>query len=188
MTVNPVTTILISVVIVLAIGVPVIVWLRRRGRSSIDDALAAIAIRSVHDVVVPDGMGGEIHIEHLLLTSKGILVIDVKRYEGVVFASERMDEWSAIGREGRSAFQNPLPNLYNRVAAVRQIVRDIEVRGLLVFPPKADFSKGCPKDVMLPADLLEHYSKPERGELGRVTEAFEPYWETIQNGVRSATS
>lgn len=163
------------------------IWWKRRHRSSIKDAIASIAIERLEDVLVPDGMGGEIHIEHLLLTARGILVVNVKRYDGAIFASERMDQWTAIGSEGRSTFQNPLANLYDRVAAVRELVREIEVAGLLVFPSQADFSKGRPKDVMLPEDLVRTYAKPDAANVGQMTEAFEPHWDRIRSAVRPAS-
>jgi hypothetical protein len=172
----------------LLVGLLLFLWWKRRKRSSIRDALSAIAIERLDDVLVPNGMGGEIHLEHLLLTKRGILVLNVKRYEGVIFASDRMDQWTAIGSDGRSTFQNPLANLYDRVAAVRELVRDIEVAGFLVFPSQADFSKGRPADVVLPEDLVKRYAIPDPTELRSLTEAFEPHWERIRAAVRPASS
>jgi hypothetical protein len=131
-------------------------------------------------------MGGEIHIEHLLLTVGGILVVNVKPYEGVIFASDRMDQWTVIGPTGRSTFPNPLGSLYDRIAAVRQLVRDVDVAGFVVFPALADFSKGRPADVLLPADLLEAYAQTDAADAGRVTSVFGPHWEKIAGSVRPA--
>jgi hypothetical protein len=163
-------------------------WRKRRRPPSIADALAAVAVERLQDVVVPDGLGGEIHIEHLLLTSKGILVVNVKNYAGAVFAGERMDQWTAIDSGGRSTFQNPLPNLHDRVHAVRQLVRDVEVRGLVVFPSTADFSKGRPDDVVLPEDLRTAYAKPDQSDLGRRIEAFGPHWDKIRAAAQPASA
>jgi len=163
-----------------------LVWKKRR-RSTVGRALAAIAVAHIRDVVVPDGIDGEIHIEHLLLTTRGVLVLDVKSYEGVIFASDRMDQWTVMGPAGRSAFNNPLPSLYDRVAAVRQLVRDIEVAGYDVFPSNADFSKGRPADIMMPEDLLGSFAKPEKAELSRMTEAFWPHWERISSVAKPAS-
>lgn len=173
---------------VVLLGLLILRWWRRRNRSSIRDTLSAIAIKRLDDVLVPNGMGGEIHLEHVLLTRRGILILNVKRYEGVIFASDRMDQWTAIGSGGRSTFQNPLANLYDRVAAVRELVRDIEVTGFLVFPSQADFSKGRPADVVLPEDLLNDYSLPDKTDLRSLTEAFEPQWERIREAVRPASA
>jgi hypothetical protein len=132
-------------------------------------------------------MGGEIHIEHLLLTTRGILIINVKRYEGVIFAGDRMDQWTAMGPKGRSVFPNPLGTLYDRVAAVRQLVRDVDVAGFVLFPALADFSKGRPDEVLLPDDLLTAYAKPDKAEIGKLTEAFAPHWEKIRAATRPAS-
>jgi Nuclease-related domain len=175
-----------AVVVALLAGWVMWRWWARRRRSSIRDVLKAIAVDRLENVLVPDGMGGEIHIEHLLLTTRGILVLNVKAYKGVVFASDRMDQWTAIDKGERSTFQNPLPTLYDRVAAVRQIARDLEVAGFVVFPSLADFSKGRPRNVRLPEDLLEEYAKPDKADVGRLTEAFQPYWERIRAAARAA--
>ncbi|MGD8339630.1 MAG: nuclease-related domain-containing protein [Gammaproteobacteria bacterium] len=173
---------------VLLLVVLVWIWRKRRRQPSIADALAAVAVDHLEDIVVPDGLGGEIHLEHLLLTSNGILVVNVKNYEGAIFAGERMDQWTAIGSVGRSTFQNPLPNLHDRVHAVRQLVRDVDVRGLVIFPSTADFSKGRPDEVMLPDDLRTAYAKPDQSDLGRRIEAFGPHWDKIRAAVQPAST
>lgn len=188
MNLDPVLAGALSFAVVVLFGLLLWLWLKRRNRSSIRDAISAVAIDRLDDVLVPDGMGGEIHLEHLLLTARGILVVNVKRYDGVIFASERMDQWTAIGKGGRSTFANPLGNLYDRVAAVRALVRDIEVTGLLIFPGLADFSKGRPRDVLLPQDLVDTYGKPEKSGVEQMNEAFQPHWDRIREAVRPASS
>jgi hypothetical protein len=183
-------TLLAGLAAVLALLIAVALWLRsrRRKRSSIGDALAAIAFDHIEHSLVPDGMGGEIHIEHLLLTARGVLVVDVKRYQGVIFASDRLDSWTAIGPGGgRASFPNPLGNLYDRVAAVRQLVRDIEVTGYVVFPGEADFSKGRPASVALPDDLVEKFAVPEPDEMLRLKDAFSPHWDKLRLALQPAS-
>lgn len=176
----------LALVVVLVAGWLVWRWWRKRRHSSIGDALKAIAVAHLEDVLVPDGMDGEIHIEHLVLTKRGVLVLNIKHYKGVVFASDRMDQWTAIDKGERSTFQNPLSSLYDRVAAIRQLVRDIEVEGFVVFPSLADFSKGRPRDVRQPEDLLQVYARPDKADVDRLTDAFQPHWEKIRQAVRPA--
>jgi Nuclease-related domain len=168
----------IVVVALLVAGLAGLWW--RRRQSDLKRALRGVTVEGLQDVLVPNGMGGHIHIEHLILTARGVLVVDVKRFEGVIFASDRMNEWTVIGEQGRFTFPNPQPTLYDRIAAVRQLVRDVEVAGFVLFPGAADFSKGRPKDVMLPAELVERYKKPERSDLERLTLAYAPHWERIR--------
>jgi len=44
----------------------------------------------------------------------------------------------------RFTFSNPQPALYDRIAAVRQIVRQVPVAGKVVFLDGATFTKGVP--------------------------------------------
>ncbi len=115
-------------------------WRRRRG-PEVKQALESVAIDRVQNVLVPDGMGGHIQVEHLLLTGQGLVVIDAKAFVGTIFASERMEEWTVIGKEGRFTFPNPLGTLYDRVAALRQLVRDVPVVGYVLFAGGADFTE-----------------------------------------------
>lgn len=172
----------------IAVVVGITIWAVRRRESDggIARALRSIAIGSMEDVVVPDGMGGEIHIEHLLLTGRGIVVINVKRFAGTVFASDMMDEWTVISAGDRRSIVNPLRSLYDRVAAVKRLVRDVDVSGFILFPEGADFSKGQPKDVVLPTELIAAYPMPDASDRERVTVAFEPHWERIRAAVESA--
>ena len=157
-----------------------IVLVRRRRRADLGAAVRAVAIDAAHAVLVPNGMGGHIEIEHLLLTVHGVVVVDTKRFEGTIFGSDRMDEWTVMHKHRRFTFSNPQHTLYDRVAAVRRLIRDIPVQGHVVFPPLADFSKGRPREVMLANEFVEHYRRPDRSEIERIKEAFWPYWEQLK--------
>jgi len=183
----PEYSLLIGGALVLVV-VAVVVWRFwfHRGRLTLAQVLGAVAIDRVQDVLLPDGMGGQIQIEHLLLTGSGLLVIDSKAFEGTIFASERMAEWTVIGKQGRFTFPNPLGTLYDRVAALKQLVRDVPVNGLVLFGERADFSKGRPRDVLSPAELMERYARPEKADLERLLVAFAPHWERVKGATEPA--
>ena len=170
---------------ILVLGL-VYLWRRRRPRGGVAEALRAIGVDSLQDILLPDGMGGQIHLQHVLLTVKGLVVLELKTVEGMVFASDRMDEWTVIGRAGRFSFQNPQPALYERVAALRSQARDIPVAGHVLFLEQADFSKGRPTEVIFPDELRARYGKPERAELERLMEAFYPHWEKVLEASKPA--
>jgi len=172
--------------LVVALLVGIVIWRRRERDGGVARALRAIAVDRLEDVLVPDGMGGEIHIEHLVLTGRGVVVVNVKPFQGAVFASDRMNEWTVIRDGHRSAIANPLGSLHDRVAAVRALVRDVDVAGFVLFPDGADFSKGQPKDVTLPAALITAYPLPDASDRERVTVAFQPHWERIRAAADAA--
>ena len=169
-----------AIVVILAVRY----WRRRRG--DVLAALREVAVESLDNVLVPDGMGGHIQVEQLVLTAQGIIVVDVKRYEGVIFGSDRMNEWTVISRRRRFTFPNPQNTLYDRVAAVKQLVRDVNVVGYVLFPETADFSKGRPKDVILPRELAERHKKPDKSATERLGLAFAHHWERIREAVEPA--
>ena len=154
-------------------------WFKRRRGESMASVIKAITIDSRTDVTVPDGNGGLIHLEHLLLTAKGLVVLDTKTVTGIIFASDKLAEWTAIEKQQRFAFRNPQPALLDRVAAVRLLANAIPVMGHVAFLAAADFSKGRPTHVIHPDELLERYGKPGHAELERVIDAFSPQWEQV---------
>ena len=160
-----------------------LVWRRRNG-PEVARALEAVAIDRLQNVLVPDGMGGHIQVEHLLLTGQGLVVIDAKAFVGTIFASERMAEWTVIGKQGRFTFPNPLGTLYDRVAALRQLVRDVPVAGYVLFAGAADFTKGRPRDVLSAAELVERYRRPDQADLEQLLVAFAPHWDRVKAAIQ----
>ena len=172
--------------IVAALLVLTLVKRWRRSRGGLEQTLRTIAVDSLQDILLPDGMGGQIHLQHVLLTAKGLVVLELKTVKGMVFAGDRMDEWTVIGRARRFAFQNPQRALYDRVAALKTQARDLPVTGHILFLDEADFSKGRPAHVIFPNELRARYGKPERVELERLMEAFYPHWEKVQAASKPA--
>ena len=159
-----------------------LIWVMRsrRGKARFHRYLKGVSVDMLSDVLIPNGMGGEIHLDRLLLTAKGLVVVDLKEVEGTVFGSDRMDDWTVITDDRRFTFPNPQPALYDRVAAVKSLVSEVPVNGHVLFSERADFSKGRPKHVVHPKELLDRYRKPARSELLSKTDAFRPHWEQLR--------
>ena len=122
---------------------------RRARRKSLLVRLERVAFAAAHQVLVPDGMGGFIHIDHILLTPRGILVLDTRRVTGLIFGGDQMSDWTVMGRGHRYTFDNPQPALYDRIAAVKALVGDAPVEGRLLFSNVGKFTKGIPKWVLM---------------------------------------
>jgi len=160
-----------------------LIWLLYRfvkGRGSkLEQVLRDIAYERVHDLVIPNGDDGEILIDQLLLTSQGLLVLELKDVEGAVFGSDKMEDWTVISAERRYTFPNPQHSLYDRIAAVRQIVRQVPVAGRILFLDGAEFSKGMPGLVSTLDQLLEEFGEKNKKGAQVKVEAFMPHWELI---------
>ena len=145
---------------VIAIGVAAVLLLvvgyfglrayqRRARRRALLKRLERIAFEAAHQVLVPDGMGGFIHVDHLLLTPRGVLVLDTRRVAGLIFGGDQMSDWTVMGRGRRYTFDNPQPALYDRIAAVKALVGEVPVEGRLLFSNAGKFTKGFPKWVLM---------------------------------------
>ena len=151
-----------------------------RGRGSkLDQVLREISYERVHDLVIPNGDDGEILIDQLLLTSQGLLILELKDVEGAVFGSDKMEDWTVISAQRRYTFPNPQHGLYDRIAAVRQIVRQVPVAGRVLFLDGAEFSKGMPGLVSTLDLLLEEFGEKNKKGAQVKVEAFMPHWELI---------
>jgi hypothetical protein len=122
---------------------------RRARRLELLARLERIAYEAVHQVQVPDGMGGFFHIDHLLLTPRGLLILDTRRVSGLIFGGDQMSDWTVMARGRRYTFDNPQPALYDRIAAVKALVGEIPVEGRLLFSNLGKFTKGIPKWVLM---------------------------------------
>jgi threonine synthase len=122
---------------------------RRARRRALLARLDRVAYEAVHQVQVPDGMGGYFHIDHLLLTARGLLILDTRRVPGLIFGGDQMSDWTVLARGRRFTFDNPQPALYDRIAAVKALVGEMPVEGRLLFSNLGKFTKGIPKWVLM---------------------------------------
>jgi hypothetical protein len=137
-------------------------WARRTRRKRLLKRLSRISYEAAHQVLVPDGMGGHFHVDHLLLTARGLVVLDMRRVGGVIFGGDQMTEWTVMTRSRRTTFENPQPPLYDRVAAVKALAGDCAVEGRLVFSTDGKFAKGMPKWVVTLAGLDVEFPPADR--------------------------
>lgn len=150
-----------------------------RARRAIDAAIASIAYEMLKNVLLPNGNGGQIHINYLLLTQRGVLVVDLLDLPGAVFGGEQMLEWAAIGKKRRYTFANPQHALYDRMAAVKQLIGDVPVEGRVIFTLRSDFPKGKPRHVVRIDDLADDFPIVDRVR-GNITAAFGDVWDNVK--------
>jgi hypothetical protein len=155
-----------------------------RARRAIDNVISSVAFDELHHVLLPTGTGDQIHVNYLLLTQKGLLVIDLFDLHGMVFAGEKMEQWSIFGPKRHFMVSNPLPLLYDRVAAVRQFAgEDVPVEGRIVFSMRGEFPKGRPETVIRLDELQDQYPVVEK-TAGGAAAAFAEVWDRIKQAAQ----
>jgi Nuclease-related domain len=132
-------------------------WRRRTEFRRLDSAIIAAGSQYLRNVLVPDGMGAVMHIDYLLLTSRGVLVIDLRDIRGNIFGGDQMTEWTVMNGASRSTFQNPQHALYDRVAAVRALCGELPVEGRILFTRRGKFPKGLPRWTLMVDSLRAEF-------------------------------
>ena len=142
--------------VVISVAVGIAVWLRvTTVRRHLLRTLREVSDRLMRDVLLPDGMGGFVPVDALLLRDKHLYVLDIYDLDGAIFGAEKMDVWTAMGRR-RHQFNNPLRPMHDRVAAVKLVSPELSIQPRILFTSRGHFPKGRPEGVL----LLEEFAQP----------------------------
>ncbi len=167
-------------ILAIALGFWLFLLVSRRKSAEPQARLRNAAHAMLSHVLIPDGEGGEILIENVLLSARGIVVVDIKDIEGNIFGSDTMHDWTVITGKKRFTFANPQPGLYDRTAAVAALVPDVPVSGYVAFTNRGKFTKGRPGHVT-DIDTLVSELTAEAKHSAAAIGAFAPAWETLRD-------
>jgi len=169
-----------AVLAVALLGAILALWLRFTAiPRQVTHTLRNIADRLIRDVIIPDGVGGFVPLDALLLRDGKLYVLDIRDVEGAVFASEKMDVWTAMGRRRRYQFNNPIRPMHDRVAAVKYLVPGIDVVPRILFTSRGHFPKGRPDGVQLLEEFAQPLLRPKQKGATSLADEFQPLWEKV---------
>jgi hypothetical protein len=160
---------------------------RRRAAAALLAAVTGGAFEYLRDVLVPDGQGGSLHVDFLLLTARGCIVIDMRNIAGNIFGGDQMTEWTVMHREQRYTFANPQTGLYDRIAVVRALIAELPVEGRVVFAPRGRFPKGLPRYTLMLGSLGAEFPPAERAQSGALPEAWRSEWARLVAACRPSS-
>jgi len=132
---------------------------RHLGAMRIRRVLAARSPNVLHDFILPGAYGGLVKIDHAILTAGGILCIQTKHYNGIVFGGEGEPQWTNVDGTVRRRFLNPLIQNEGRSRALQQAVPDVPVANLVVFTGRVDFPSPPPANVIRVGRLDSYIAK-----------------------------
>lgn len=111
--------------------------------------LQKLGRESMERIAIPDGLGDNLVLDHVLLLPTGFLVVDVKDYAGVLFAGDRIDEWTqTVGRRSYK-FPNPIPDNQVKVRAMEELFPEVPIHGRVVFTRQGRFATALPDGVSM---------------------------------------
>jgi hypothetical protein len=171
---------------VLVLVVAIRAWRRYRMRPA--SVFRRIAHQRLDDVIIDDGLDGEIHLEHVLLTARGIVVVDLRNVNGALFGSERMDQWTVLDGKRRFTFANPLEPLFARINAVRNLAGNVPVSGRVVLSGPVELAGGAIDRVCELGALEEEFRQANAADGGRSQDAFQSAWSRLVKAARPISS
>lgn len=131
----------------------------RIGRWRIKTALNKRSPDVLHDFILPGAYGGLVKIDHAILTAGGILCIQSKHYNGIVFGDEEGAQWTNVDGVNRRRFLNPLIQNEGRRRALKQVVPDVPVANLVIFTGSVEFTSAPPSNVIHVRNLESFVAK-----------------------------
>jgi nuclease-like protein len=163
-------------------------WFRHyRARKALHAAVTAGCADHLMDSLVPDGMGGSFHVDYLLLTLRGVVVIDLRDVKGNIFGGDQMAEWTVMDGARRFTFINPQGALYDRIAAVKAVAGELPVEGRIVFTRRGRFPKGLPKWTLMLDALRAEFPAADFETPADTIARFREGWQSVRNAVKPST-
>ena len=160
------------------------VWVVRRRDARRVARVTAGAADFLRNVLVPDGNGGDYHLDFVLLTSRGIVVIDMRDITGNVFGGDQMTAWTLMSGPSRTTFVNPQAGLYDRIASVKAIATDTPIEGRIVFTKRAKFPKGLPRFTVMLESVAAEFPKLGAAELDIAVAKYRPGWARLKEAAK----
>lgn len=155
-----------------------------RMRHALDDALMSPEYVVMHDLLFPGRYGMPTQIDHLVVSSFGIFVIEMKNWMGDIVA--KTTRWLKCRGRREQRLPNPIKQNSHHVEAVASCLGIPEslIRGLVAVPYNARFAAGLPEGVyycsQIPQvirDQSEVLIKPE--QVSEIAEAVRAWCATV---------
>ena len=72
-----------------------------------------------HDLYIPTKKGTS-QIDHVVVSSKGIFVLETKNYTGWIFGSENSQNWTQVIYKRKEKFYNPIWQNFGHIQALKE--------------------------------------------------------------------
>jgi hypothetical protein len=154
-------TSIVLIVATFAVIVLILLVINNRKKST-SRQMAAILKPHTRDeikhIIIPDGIGGLLEIEHLILMDHGLLLIETYPMSGNLFGADTINQWTQLV-DGRSyKFANPLRHIRISRQALKELAPNIPIFCRVVFNADSVFPKGKPDDVSILSTLSDDLS------------------------------
>lgn len=112
--------------------------------------------------------GSTTQIDHVLVSTKGIFVIETKHFKGWIFGHPKSKIWTQVIYENQYIFQNPLFQNYKHIKEIQRIFEFLEPRlihNIVVFSGEAVFKTDKIDNVCYIEELIPTIEKYSDGAI-----------------------
>jgi len=154
-------TSILLIVAIFTIITLILLFINNRKKSASRQMIAILkpyVLDEIKDIIVPDGIGGLLEIEHLILMKQGLLLVETYPMSGNMFGAETINQWTQL-IDGRSyKFANPLRHIRTSRQALMILAPNIPIYCRVVFNADSIFPKGKPEEVSVLSSLSDDLS------------------------------
>lgn len=129
------------------------------GRRRIRKVLCKRSSDILQDLIIPGAYGGLTKIDYAVLTSGGILCIQAKHHNGIVFGSEQEPQWKNVYGTVQRKFLNPVIQNAGRTRALEKVISDVPVANIVVFTGSVQITAPKVKNAIHVRDLDSYIAK-----------------------------
>ena len=141
----------------------------RAGNRRLRRQLQALCKDVRSDCLLPGAYGGIAKIDHVMLTSGGLVCIRAIHASGTVSGGENEPQWVIADGGRRSRFLNPIIQNEGRSRALRKALPEVPVTNLVVFTGNVTFAADPPANVIR-NDTLEFFASKLDSGPGRISD------------------
>lgn len=112
--------------------------------------------------------GSTTQVDHILVSSRGIFVIETKHYKGWIFGNHKSKRWTQIIYNNRHTFYNPLFQNYKHVIAIQDILDFLKpqfIHNIVVFTGESIFKTAKIENVCYLEELIPTIEKHSNNAL-----------------------
>lgn len=134
----------------------------RRGEKMVSKELSRLQGRDyivINDLLLPGARGKTSQIDHLVVSTRGIFIIETKSHSGRIVGNEHSQFWSQYFPSQSHTFYNPLLQNRGHLRAIRRILPDVEAES---FTSIVVFTEAWRLDIKAEDMIIERSLLPDR--------------------------
>jgi len=113
----------------------------------VSHSIQQLGSQYLKQVILPDGIGGSMFLDYLILAQDSIVLIILKKFKGSIFCAENIEQWTQLIDNKSYKFPNILRQLDSDISSISSLVNGCKVGGLVIFSSDCEFPKGKPSQV-----------------------------------------